>query len=81
MGGASTSTSLIPQLVQVVIPPQHVLTLASYTVKRNNDSQNIRIKPLNVSYSFKIDLFRSSSSATDFETTTLSNNSNSNSTK
>ena len=23
MGGASTSTSLIPQLVQVVIPPQH----------------------------------------------------------
>jgi len=23
MGGASTSTSLIPQLVQAVIPPQH----------------------------------------------------------
>jgi len=23
MGGASTSTSLMPQLVQAVIPPQH----------------------------------------------------------
>ena len=23
MGGASTSTSLIPQLLQAVIPPQH----------------------------------------------------------
>ena len=33
MGGASASTSLIPQLVQAVIPPQHVLTLATYTVK------------------------------------------------
>ena len=41
MGGASTSTSLIPQLVQAVIPPQHVLTLSSYTMKRNKDRPNI----------------------------------------
>ena len=34
MGGASTSTSLIPQLVQAVIPPQHVLTVTTYTMKR-----------------------------------------------
>ncbi|EGD37917.1 hypothetical protein HMPREF9384_1914 [Streptococcus sanguinis SK160] len=41
MGGASTSTSLMPQIVQAVIPPQHVLTLASYTMKRNKDRLNI----------------------------------------
>lgn len=34
MGGASTSTSLMPQLVQAVIQPQHVLTVTTYTMKR-----------------------------------------------
>ena len=34
MGGASTSTSLIPQLVQAVIPPQHVLRAFFYTNRR-----------------------------------------------
>lgn len=48
MDGTSTSTSLMNQLVQAVIPPQHVLTLSSYTMKRNDDSKYIRIKPLNV---------------------------------
>lgn len=41
MGGASTSTSLMPQLVQAVIPPQHVLTVYSYTMKRNKEHLNI----------------------------------------
>ena len=41
MGGTSPSTSLMRQLVQAVIPPQHVLTLSSYTMKRNKDRLNI----------------------------------------
>lgn len=36
------------QLVQAVIPPQHVLTVTTYTVKRNQLYLNIQIKPLNV---------------------------------
>ena len=34
MGGASTSTMLMPQLVQVVILPQHVLRAFFYTNRR-----------------------------------------------
>jgi len=33
MGGASTSTSLIPQLVQAAIPPQHVPIASAYTIE------------------------------------------------
>ncbi|WP_263281122.1 hypothetical protein [Streptococcus sanguinis] len=36
MGGASTSTSLMPQLVQAVIPPRRVLTVIPNTMKRND---------------------------------------------
>ena len=36
MGGASTSTSLMPQLVQAVIPPQHVVICCFYTNKQNH---------------------------------------------
>lgn len=34
MGRTSASTSLIPQLVQAVIPPQHVLRAFFYTNRR-----------------------------------------------
>ncbi len=34
MGGTSASTSLMPQLVQAVIPPQHVLRAFFYTNRR-----------------------------------------------
>lgn len=32
MGGASTSTSLMPQLEQAVIPPQHVVLVNIYII-------------------------------------------------
>ena len=43
MRGTSASTSLINQLVQVMIPPPHVLTAISYTMKRNKDRLDIEL--------------------------------------
>ena len=34
IGGASTSTSLMTQLVQAVIPPQHVVIASMYIIER-----------------------------------------------
>ncbi|EGG40572.1 hypothetical protein HMPREF9397_0386 [Streptococcus sanguinis SK1087] len=36
MGGASTSTSLMPQLVQAELHTQHVLTVIPNTMKQND---------------------------------------------
>ena len=47
MGGASTSTSLIPPLVQGVTLPPHILTVISYIVKLKI---SLYIKLLNVTY-------------------------------
>ena len=39
MGGASTSTSLMPQLEQANLHTRHVLIVTTYTIKRNVISQ------------------------------------------